>query len=257
MLVFLLLVLAFVHPSAAASAPSYPYPWLDPSLPLDQRVSTFIANLTLDEKVGLLQNGNPGIPRIGLPSYDWWSEGSHGVAWAGRATVFPSPIALAATWNHTLLHAAGRVVSNEARGKYNDFRANNGNNSWTFYGLNFFAPNINMFVHSQWGRGQETFGEDPVLTGRLAAEYVLAIQGNTSFETGKYIQAGATAKHFFVFNYARGIESNSVNVSVADLRLTYLPAFKTLIQQGKVESVMCSYKSGRADSVRVAYRFVA
>ena len=247
MLVVLLLALASLVPlstAAAAAAPAYPFPWLDPSLPIERRVSSFIANLTLDDKVALLQNGNSAIPRLDLPAYDWWSEASHGVAWAGVATVFPSPIALAATWNSTLLYRAGRVVSNEARGRYNDYRQKNNNNSATFFGLNFYAPNVNMFVHPQWGRGQETFGEDPVLSGRLGAEYVQGIQGNASGEA-KYVQAGATAKHFFVFNYANHIESDSVNVSMADLRLTYLPAFKTLVQEGKVESVMCSYKSVR------------
>ena len=143
-----LLLLTFAclfHPSAPSpAAPSYPFPWLDPSLPLDQRVSSLIANLTVPDKIGLLQNTNPAIPRMQLPAYDWWSEASHGVAWIGRATAFPSPIALASTWNPKLLHDAGRVVSNEGRGLYNDYRARNGNNSDEFYGVNFFAPNINM-----------------------------------------------------------------------------------------------------------------
>ena len=243
MLAVLLLALsAFVHSSAASAAPSYPFPWLDPSLPIEQRVSALIGNLSVQDKIDYLGNSNPAIDRLGLPSYDWWSEASHGVAWGGKATVFPSPIALAATWNRTLVYGSGRVVSNEGRGRYNDYRANNNNNSATFYGLNFYAPNINLFVHSQWGRGQETFGEDPVLTGQLAAQYVLGIQGNAS-GTEKYLQAGATAKHFFVFNYANDVNDDSVNVSLADLRLTYLPTFKTLVQEGRVESVMCSYKS--------------
>ena len=254
---FLCLLLAFTvaftslfHPSSAA--PSYPFPWLDPSLNIDQRVASLIANLTVDDKVSLLQNGNPAIPRLGLHAYDWWSEASHGIAWGGKATVFPSPIALAATWNRTLLHAAGRVISNEARGRHNDYRAKNNNDSVTFYGLDFYAPNINLVVHSQWGRGQETFGEDPVLTGQLAVQYVVGVQGNASGDA-KYLQASTTAKHWALFNYANGINSNSVNVSLADMRLTYFPTFKTLIQQGKVESVMCSYKSVR-HTHRVAWR---
>ena len=241
-LFFLIAFASLFHPSSAA--PSYPFPWLDPSLPIDQRVSSLIANLTVDDKVALLQNSNPAIPRLSLPAYDWWSEGSHGVAWIGKATAFPSPIALAATWNSSLLYAAGRVLSNEARGLHNDYTLHHNNDSSTFYGLNFYAPNVNLFVHAQWGRGQETYGEDPVLTGRLGVEYVRGIQGNASGEA-KYLQASATAKHFFMFNYANGINSNSVNVSLADMRLTYLPTFKALVQQGKVESVMCSYKSVR------------
>ena len=240
-LIFLTLASLICSTSATAAA-SYPFPWLDPSLPIEQRVSSFIANLTVDDKVNLLQNSNPAIPRIGLAAYDWWSEASHGVAWIGKATAFPSPIALASSWNVTLQYGAGRVVSTEGRALHNDYTQQHNNDSDTFYGVNFFAPNVNMFIHAQWGRGQETFGEDPVLTGRLAAAYVQGIQGNASGEE-KYLQAGATAKHFFVFNYANGINGDSVNVSTADLRLTYLPAFKTLVQKGKVESVMCSYKS--------------
>lgn len=188
-------------------------PQLDPSLPVEQRVSSFIANLTLDEKINLTQNGNAPIPRISLPNYDWWSEASHGIAWGGKATVFPSPIALAATWNSALMYSAGRVIGNEARGRYNDYRRQHGNDSTTFYGLNFYAPNINMFVHSQWGRGQETFGEAPVLSGQLtAAQYVMGVQGNVS--EAEYLQAGATAKHFALFSgwvrdlTEHGVESN-------------------------------------------------
>ena len=176
MLILLLLLLTcLVDSSAAAAAPSYPFPWLDPSLPIDQRVSSFIANLTVDEKVSLLQNSNPAIPRIGLPAYDWWSEASHGVAWIGRATAFPSPIALAATWNSALLYQAGRVVSDEGRGRHNDYMQHHNNDSDTFYGVNFFAPNINMFmtrtVGPRTGDVRGGSGTDRSIGSRVRAGY--------------------------------------------------------------------------------------
>ena len=136
-------------PSSLHSAPSTPraaFPWLDPSLSLSQRITPLLAALTLDEKVSLSQHTNPPIPHLGLPGYSWWSEGSHGVAWAGLATVFPSPIALAATWDSPLQLLIGQAVANEARGKHNAAKARRGGNSSDWEGLSFYAPNINLFM---------------------------------------------------------------------------------------------------------------
>ena len=172
----------------AAPAPLAPFPWFDYTLPLATRVSALVNNLTLTEKLSLMTNIQPAIPRVGLVYYNWESEGSHGVARAGRATVFPSPIMLASTWDVELSREAGRVVAMEGRGKFNDYTAKHGGNNtrWSTsprtaaklphppttpltssrlsslirrYGLDFYAPNINLFLHAKWGRGQETYGE--------------------------------------------------------------------------------------------------
>ena len=244
-LTILLLLLLTSLPSSLSHAPppaAARFPWLDPTLPLSTRISTLLSNLTLAEKISLSMHSNPPLLRVGLPGYSWWSEGSHGVAWAGVATVFPSPIALAASFNAPMQAVIGRVVSNEARGKHNDdARKNAGNTTTDWFGLSFYAPNVNLAVHAQWGRLQECYGEDPYLTGTMASQYVRGLQGN---QTGRdaYLQAGATVKHFWGFNYASGVEASNVILSLADMRLTYLVAFRYLVEAG-VESTMCSYNA--------------
>ena len=151
--------------------------------------------LTVAEKLSLMSNKQPAIGRLGLPYYDWESEGSHGVARAGRATVFPSPIMMAATFSASISYRAGRVVSMEGRGKFNDYVKRHGGNNTRWYSLDFLAPNINLFLHPLWGRGQETYGEDPFLTAEMGAQYVLGIQNwDPSNASTAYVEAGATCK---------------------------------------------------------------
>ena len=210
----------------------------NPSLPIGQRVDDLISQMTLEEKVLQMQNSAPAIPRLGVSAYDWWSEGLHGVARSGHATVFPQAIGMAATWNSNLISREGRVISTEARAKYN--QAQRENIHGTYFGLTFWSPNINIFRDPRWGRGQETYGEDPFLTGKLGAAFVKGLQG----EDPKYLQTVATPKHYAVHS---GPESKrhgfNVNVSPHDLEDTYLPAFRATVTEGRADSVMCAYNS--------------
>ncbi|HXW13042.1 MAG TPA: glycoside hydrolase family 3 N-terminal domain-containing protein, partial [Terriglobia bacterium] len=140
------------------------------TLPIDQRVKDLISRMTLDEKVRQMQHTAPAIPRLGIPSYDWWSEALHGVARAGYATVFPQAIGMAATWDANLVHGEGRVIAIEGRAKY--YEAQRENNHFNYFGLTFWSPNINIFRDPRWGRGQETYGEDPFLTATLGTAFV-------------------------------------------------------------------------------------
>src|SRR5881398_93044 len=209
--------------------------YLDPSLPLEQRVNDLVSRMTLEEKVSQMQDVAPAIPRLSIPAYNWWNEGLHGVARAGNATVFPQAIGLAATWDTDLIHRVADVISTEARAKYND--AIQHGNTGRYYGLTFWSPNINIFRDPRWGRGQETYGEDPYLTSRMGVAYVRGIQGNDPH----YLKASACAKHFAVHSGPES-ERHSFNAQVSekDLRETYLYAFKKLVDAG-VASVMCAY----------------
>ena len=210
----------------------------NPSLPLGQRVDDLISKMTLEEKVLQMQNSAPAIPRLGVSAYDWWSEGLHGVARSGHATVFPQAIGMAATWNPDLIFREGRVISTEARAKYN--QAQRENIHGTYFGLTFWSPNINIFRDPRWGRGQETYGEDPFLTGKLGVAFVKGLQGDDP----KYLQTVATPKHYAVHS---GPESKrhgfNVNISTHDLEDTYLPAFRATVVEGSADSVMCAYNS--------------
>ncbi|MFN8008522.1 MAG: glycoside hydrolase family 3 C-terminal domain-containing protein, partial [Terriglobia bacterium] len=210
----------------------------NPSLSIQQRVDDLISQMTLEEKVRQMQNGAPAIPRLGIPAYDWWSEGLHGVARSGHATVFPQAIGMAATWNTDLIFREGRVISTEARAKFNQAQRDNIHS--TYFGLTFWSPNINIFRDPRWGRGQETYGEDPFLTGKLGVAYVKGVQGDDS----KYLQAVATPKHYAVHS---GPESKrhgfNVKISPHDLEDTYLPAFRATVVDGKADSVMCAYNA--------------
>ena len=192
--------------------------------------------MTLEEKAGQMQNSAPAIPRLGIPAYDWWNEALHGVARAGLATVFPQAIGLAATWDTELEFRVADAISTEARAKYNDAiqHANHGR----YYGLTFWSPNINIFRDPRWGRGQETYGEDPYLTSRMAVAFVRAMQGNDPH----YLKTVATPKHFAVHS---GPESSrhrfDARVSPEDLNDTYLYAFKAAVTEGGADSIMCAY----------------
>src|SRR5271154_1893289 len=212
--------------------------YLDPDLPLAQRVDDLVSRMTLAEKVSQMQNKAPAIPRLHIAEYDWWNEGLHGVARAGYATLFPQAIGLAATWDTALMKRIGDTVSTEARAKYN--QALREDNHSIFYGLTMWSPNINIDRDPRWGRGQETYGEDPFLTGQIGSAFVRGLQGNDP----KYLKVVATAKHFAVHS---GPESErhtfDAVVSAHDLEDTYLPAFRSLIVNAQVDSVMCAYNS--------------
>jgi beta-glucosidase len=203
----------------------------------DQRAAQLVARMTLEEKIAQLQSSAPAIPRLGVPAYDWWNEGLHGSARAGYATVFPQAIGLAASWNDTLLHQVGDAVSTEARAKYN--LAGRGDHP-RYHGLSIWSPNINIFRDPRWGRGQETYGEDPLLTGTLATAFVRGIQGDDA----DVLKAAATPKHFAVHSGPeKGRHGFDSRVSSHDLEDTYLPAFRMAVTQGHAASVMCAYNA--------------
>ncbi len=211
--------------------------YLNPELPLLERVRDLISRLTLQEKVGLMSHPAHSVPRLGIPAYNYWSEALHGVARNGRATVFPQAIGMAATWDRDLIHQVGMAISDEGRAKYHTALKRNGCTD-QYQGLTFWSPNVNIFRDPRWGRGQETWGEDPFLTGEMASAYVRGLQGDHP----KYLKAAACAKHYAVHS---GPEKDrhvfNAQVSKRDLRETYLPAFKKLVQEAKVEAVMGAY----------------
>ncbi len=220
-----------------ADAGSNP-PYLNPALPTDQRVNDLISRMTIEEKCSQLVNQSRPIPRLKVPGYDWWSEALHGVANNGIATVFPEPIGLAATFDPDLIHKMAVVISTEARVKYNQDQKDG--NSQIFQGLTFWSPNINIFRDPRWGRGQETYGEDPYLTAHMGMAFVTGMQGDDA----KYLRVVSTPKHFAVHS---GPESTrhivDVKVSKHDEEDTYLPAFRATVVDAKAESVMCVYNS--------------
>jgi beta-glucosidase len=211
--------------------------FLDPTLPIEARAKDLVSRLTLQEKIGQLVFNAPAIPRLNIPSYDYWSEALHGVARSGRATVFPQAIGLAATWNPVLVQRVASAIGNEARAKYHEAVRRHGF-SMQYQGLNVWSPNVNIFRDPRWGRGQETWGEDPFLTGEMGAAFVCGIQGDHP----KYLKTAACAKHYAVHS---GPEKHrhyfNACVSERDLRETYLPAFEKLVTQAKVEAVMGAY----------------
>ncbi len=210
--------------------------YTNPDVPAAERVRDLISRLTLEEKVAQLQHSTPAIDRLGVPAYNWWNEALHGVARAGRATVFPQAIGLAATWDFSLLNRVATSISDEARAKHHDF-ARRGQRG-IYQGLTFWSPNINIFRDPRWGRGMETYGEDPYLVGRLAVAFVKGMQGDDP----KYLKTIATPKHFAVHS---GPESDrhvfDAEIDSRDLRDTYLPAFEMAVRDGGAWSVMCAY----------------
>ena len=221
-------------PGRVASQETY----LDSNLPVPQRVNDLVSRMTLAEKVSQMQNGAPAISRLHIPAYDWWNEALHGVARSGYATVFPQAIGLAATWDTGFIHTVADTISTEARAKYNQSQREE--NRAIFYGLTFWSPNINIDRDPRWGRGQETYGEDPFLTAQIGSAFVRGLQGDDP----NYYKVIATAKHFSVHS---GPESErhtfDAVVSPHDLEDTYLPAFRTLIMDAHADSEMCAYNS--------------
>ncbi|MFI5162567.1 MAG: glycoside hydrolase family 3 N-terminal domain-containing protein [Sphingobacteriales bacterium] len=208
----------------------------DMSKPLDERVHDLVSKLTLEEKVSLLGYNSKAVPRLGIPAYNWWNEGLHGVARAGEATIFPQAIGMAATFNDNLVKQVSTVISTEARAKYNLAIAKD--RHLQYMGLTFWTPNINIFRDPRWGRGQETYGEDPYLTATIGFAFVRGLQGDDP----KYLKASATAKHFAVHSGPEATRDKfDAIVDEKDLRETYLYAFHALVSGAHVESVMSAY----------------
>jgi len=236
---FYFVTLCFAATASMAADPVYQ----DLDRSFEERAADLVSRMTLEEKVAQLQNDATAIPRLGVPAYEWWNEALHGVARAGAATVFPQAIGLSATFDVPLMTRIATVISDEARAKHHEF-ARRGQRK-RYQGLTFWSPNINIFRDPRWGRGQETYGEDPFLTSRMGVAFVRAMQGDDP----KYRKVDATAKHFAVHS---GPEHNrhvfDVYPSERDLWETYLPAFRALVQEGQVASVMGAYNRLNGES---------
>ena len=211
-------------------------PFWNPDLPVEKRVEDLVARLTLEEKAAQMLHEAPAIPRLGVPAYNWWNEGLHGVARAGIATVFPQAIALAAMWNSERLHEVAVAISDEARAKHHEYLRQGDHGMYK--GLTIWSPNINIFRDPRWGRGHETYGECPFLTAKLGVAFCRGLQGDDP----KYLKTVATPKHFAVHSGPEGLRhSFDAQVSEKDLRETYLPAFEACIVEAKAASIMSAY----------------
>lgn len=219
------------------------YSFLDYTLSFEERVDILVNQMTTDEKISQMMNDSKAIPRLKVPEYNWWNECLHGVARSGYATVFPQSITVAASFDKNLLYNIASAISDEARAKYHEFIRQNKREIYT--GLDFWTPNINIFRDPRWGRGHETYGEDPYLTGELATQFIEALQGDDS----KYLKAIATVKHFAVHSGPEALRhSFDIDVSDMDLYETYLPAFRKTVEEAKVYSVMGAYNRFRGKS---------
>ena len=232
-----LAVLGMVATAGSAQTPGADMAFRNPALPVAARVDDLIARLTPEEKASQLVNQARAIPRLSIPAYDWWSEALHGVANNGYATVFPEPIGLAASFDPATIREMGAAIGDEGRVKWNQIERAGGEHK-IMQGLTFWSPNINIFRDPRWGRGQETYGEDPYLTGKMGVAFVQGMQGDDP----RYYRVSATAKHYAVHSGPEpGRHSDDIKVSLHDMEDTYLPAFRELVTVGKVESVMCAY----------------
>ncbi|MBR6263952.1 MAG: glycoside hydrolase family 3 C-terminal domain-containing protein [Prevotella sp.] len=239
----LFLTLAVAVISSTASAQQFPYQ--NYKLPVEQRVDDLLSRLTLEEKVQLMMNGSKPVKRLGIPQWDWWSEALHGVGRNGLSTVFPSCIGMACSFDDELINRIYDAVSDEARAKNTALRKQ-GLPVGRYQGLSFWTPNINVFRDPRWGRGQETYGEDPYMNGRMGVNVVRGLQGG---EGHKYFKLHACAKHYAVHSGPEKTRHsfNIENLPARDLWETYLPAFKMLVQQGNVQQVMCAYQRFEGD----------
>ena len=226
-------------------------PYLNTRLSFEARAADLVSRMTLEEKAGQMQNAAPAIARLNIPAYDWWNEALHGVARAGQATVFPQAIGLAATFDVPLMHEVATAISDEARAKHHRFLRED--RHARYQGLTFWSPNINIFRDPRWGRGQETYGEDPFLTARMGVAFVKGLQGTDR----KYRKLDATAKHFAVHS---GPESTrhefDVHPGERDLHETYLPAFQALVQEAEVDSVMGAYNRVNGEPATASQRLL-
>ncbi|MCJ8208979.1 glycoside hydrolase family 3 C-terminal domain-containing protein [Mucilaginibacter sp. RS28] len=235
-----LLLLAVLVVFCVAFKPTdkkYQYAFQNPSLSIEARVNDLISQMTLEEKVGQMLNSAPAIERLGIPAYNWWNECLHGVARTPfKVTVYPQAIAMAATWDKSSIHTMGDYTAEEGRAVYNEsVKAGNHN---IYLGLTYWTPNINIFRDPRWGRGQETYGEDPFLTGEMGRAFVTGLQGNNP----KYLKAAGCAKHYAVHSGPEDVRHKfDTDISDYDLWDTYLPAFRKLVVDAKVAGVMCAY----------------
>lgn len=233
------LLLACSPPSENSTADddsSSVLPYLNTGLSIEERVGDLVARMTLEEKASQMINDAPAIERLGIPEYNWWSEGLHGVARAGLATVFPQAIGLAATWDEKQMLEIATAISDEARAKHHAFAARD--KRFIYQGLTLWSPNINIFRDPRWGRGQETYGEDPYLSGRLAVQFIRGLQGDDP----DYLKTVATVKHFAVHNGPEPERHEfDARASAKDLWETYLPQFEMGIVEGGAYSLMCAY----------------
>ncbi|HEV2671653.1 MAG TPA: glycoside hydrolase family 3 C-terminal domain-containing protein [Gemmatimonadales bacterium] len=225
-------VLTTLAAALAAQTPDYQ----NTDLPFERRAADLVSRMTLQEKVSQMQDVAPAIDRLGIPAYNWWNEALHGVARAGLATSFPQAIGLAATWDDSLIFRMASVISDEARAKHHEYARQGARQR--YQGLTFWSPNINLFRDPRWGRGQETYGEDPFLTGRLAVQFIRGMQGDDP----KYLKTVATVKHFAVHSGPEPARHTfDAVVSERDLRESYLPHFEAGIREGGAYSLMCAY----------------
>ena len=224
----------------SASSWGQQLPYQNTKLSAEERATDLLSRLTISEKASLMQNNSPAIPRLGIKAYEWWNEALHGVGRSGLATVFPQAIGMAASFNDALLYDVFTAVSDEARAKSNKFSEEGGLKR--YQGLTYWTPNVNIFRDPRWGRGQETYGEDPFLTSRMGVAVVKGLQGP---DGAQYDKLHACAKHFAVHSGPEWNRHsfNAENISPRDLWETYLPAFKDLVQKAKVKEVMCAYNS--------------
>ena len=231
----------FVACCAGLSVSAQTLPYQDATLPARERAVDLCSRLTLEEKAQLMLDESPAIPRLGIKKFFWWSEALHGAANMDHVTVFPEPVAMAASWNPDLLYRVFDVASTEFRAQYNERMLRGSGEDEKFHSLSAWTPNVNIFRDPRWGRGQETYGEDPYLTSVMSTQVVRGLQGP---ENAKYRKLWACAKHYAVHSgpeYTRHT-ANLTDVSPRDLWETYMPAFKTLVQDAKVREVMCAYQ---------------
>lgn len=221
---------------ASCNKKQYDYPFRNPDLPVEERVDNLLSLLTTEEKIAQMMNQTPAIERLGIPAYDWWNEALHGVARAGKATVFPQAIGMAATFDDEALLQTFSMISDEARAKYHQYQKDEEYDRYK--GLTFWTPNINIFRDPRWGRGMETYGEDPYLTERMGVAVVKGLQGDDP----NYFKTHACAKHYAIHSGPEWNrhEYNAVSTP-RDLWETYLPAFEALVKEGNVQEVMCAY----------------
>ncbi len=213
------------------------FPWFDSTRPFGERVELLLKSLTIKEKMSLLRYDTPAIPRVGIPAFNWWNEALHGVARAGKATVFPQAIGLAATFDTQCVKAVGHAIAMEGRAKNAESRKL-GNTDLKYHSLTFWSPNINIFRDPRWGRGQETYGEDPFLTGEIGKAFVQGLQGDHP----KYLLSAACAKHFWGHSGPEELRHGfDAKISPYDAAATYLPAFEKLVCEAHVAGVMGAY----------------
>lgn len=231
--------LALLLASAPSAAQAGGQAFSDVARSPEDRAADLVSRMTLEEKAGQLKHAAPAIPRLGVPAYNWWSEGLHGVARAGEATVFPQAVGMAATWDAPLIRQVADTIATEFRAKYVEKRGPDGEVA-QYRGLTVWSPNVNIFRDPRWGRGQETWGEDPHLTTELGVAFVHGLQGDDP----KHYKTAATAKHFAVHSGPEADRHHDdIHPSPRDLEDTYLPAFEALVKRGKVEAVMCAYNA--------------